>query len=106
MDIAAASNETIFQRAKHVHPINGPTNITGYAVSLALVLIGTPVETDWFPAAWELTAGADGYYLAKAEIGPGSTAVTLVAGNLYRIWLRLTLPTETPVQAGEFVFAY
>ena len=105
MDIAAASNETIFQRAKHVHPLNGATNLTAYGVELALVLDGTPAATDWFAASWESTADADGFYFAKAEIGPGG-AVTLTANNLYRIWLRLTLPTETPVIAGEFVFAY
>lgn len=106
MDIAAASNETIFQRAKHVHPINGATNVTAYAVALALVAEGSPASTDWFAASWESTADADGFYLAKAEIGPGSPAVTLTAGVLYRVWLRMTLPTETPVIAGEFIFAY
>ena len=106
-DIAALSNETIWQQYRHVHPLSGSADVTSYTVELALPELSVePTEADWFPASWEATADADGYYLAYAEIGPGAGTVEMTAGTVYQIWLRLTLPTETPVVRGEEVSAY
>lgn len=100
-DISAISNETVWQRFRYVHPIDGSIDVTGFDVELAIVVLGDePAATDWFVAAWEPTEDADGYYLATMEIGPGAGTVELTAGLIYSAWLRLTLPSETPIVRG------
>lgn len=104
-EISTLSNQTIWQPVKLTDPIDGAQDLTSTTVELALVLEGNPGDDDWFPAAWEAETDANGFYLAYAEVGPNADTIELEAGN-YRIWVRVTLPTETPVIAGEFVLAY
>ena len=100
-DLAALSNETVWQQFKLDHPADGLIDVTGFPVELAVVELGSsPTEADWFTAAWEPAADSAGYYLAHLEVGPGAGTVELVAGTTYQPWLRLTLATETPVVRG------
>lgn len=101
-EISSLSNETVWQKIKYINPRTGAVIPTIYAVDLAFTLEGNPVT--WYPAVWEVGADTSGWYYAKAEIGPGGV-VALTAG-LWRIWARLTLPTETPIYAGEYLVVY
>lgn len=104
-EISALSNETVWQPVKLVHPTLGVQAVQSYPVHLALVADRDPVEADWFQAAWDALPDADGNRLAYLEVGPNGAIGPLVAG-LYRVWVKLDLPTETPVTAGEFVVVY
>lgn len=101
--ISSLSNETIWQKIKYVNPRTGAVVPTIYPIEMTFTLGGNPVT--WYLATWEVGPDADGWYYAKAEIGPGGGVVTLTAG-LWRIWARLTLPTETPIYAGEYLVVY
>lgn len=101
-EISALSNETVWVAVTFTHPVDGAADPTDYDVELALVAEGNPAETDWHPASWATGTDPSGRYVAYFEVGPDADTVELAAG-VYRMWARLTLPTETPVVAGEFL---
>jgi hypothetical protein len=76
-------------------------NPTTFTVAIAFTGLNTdPVAGDWKAAAWE-TDGA--IYKARIVVGPGG-AVTLVKSRIYKAWVRITTPTETPIiPAGQVI---
>jgi len=75
---------------------------TGFPVELAWTGLNTdPIAGDWKAASWE----ADGTrYKARAVVGPGGGVVTLVKGKVYKMWVRITTPTEKPIlPAGKVI---
>jgi len=106
-DISALSNETIWQEVTMTHPVAGAQDLRPYDVEMAFTVFGeNPTDSDWITAAWEDEPNSDGEYLAYAEIGPNSPTQLELAAGLYRIWLRITLATETPVIGGDTINVY
>lgn len=106
-NISVLDNRTIWMQVRSDHPILDEQDISIYPVEMAFVVAGTdPVEADWFPATWESTtvsAGRKNFYLCFLEVGVGSGTVEFEAGNGYRVWARVTAPTETPVIPGPLL---
>lgn len=76
---------------------------TGDTVEMAFV--GERVEPasgDWQTASWE-TSGST--YYAKCLVGPGG-AVSLTAGTVYAVWVRVTDNPETVVARVGYVKSY
>lgn len=95
------SNEDIWVPLRSEHPISGVANLLPYPVEVAVTL-ADPQETDFHDAVWEPAGawpGPDGleYYWARLEIGPGSNTVTLADGQTYKVYGRVTTPSNRPV---------
>jgi hypothetical protein len=94
------SNEDIWVPVRSEHPVTGEANLSTYGVEVAVVR-DDPTEDDWHTAAWEgqTAPGTDGkpYYWARLEIGPNAGTVTLVNGTSYKVYARITTPTNKPV---------
>lgn len=107
IEISELSNETIWQQVRLTHPTSGPVNPTSYPVMMAVVpATGEPAAGNWFNATWEPAADALGYYLVYGEIGPGGMVQLDSAVGVYRVWLKITMPTETPVLAGDRISVF
>lgn len=76
---------------------------TADVVEMAFVT-GEPVEADWQTASWETDTAASVYY-AKCLVGPSGT-VTLTAGTVYGVWLRIFDNPETVVARVGYVRPY
>jgi hypothetical protein len=94
------SNEDVWVPIRSEHPVSGAANLSTYTVEVAVVT-DDPTDTDWQPATWESSPapGSDGleYYWARLEIGPNAGTVTLVNDTIYRVYARITTPTNRPV---------
>ena len=51
----------------------------------------------WYTAGW-LTGGTGFGYVAQCLVGPGGGAATLVAGQSYDVWSRITGTPEVPAK--------
>ena len=71
-------------------PVTGPSNLTSLTVEMAIVPAGQdPAGGDWDSAEW---IGTD----AAVLIGP-TTALPLIKGVTYGIWVKITSAPEIPV---------
>ena len=71
-------------------PVTGPSNLTTLTVQMAILPKGQdPTGGDWQSAQW---IGTD----AAVLIGP-ATALPLVKGVTYGIWVKITAAPEIPV---------
>lgn len=84
---------------EYIHaPITGPTNLTSFAVEMAILPVGQdPISGDWKTAQW---AGTDAIVL----VGP-SAAIPLTKGVQYEVWVRITASPEIPVLRPGFIHA-
>jgi hypothetical protein len=80
-------------------------NITGDQVQLAVVPTGTaPGVSDWFFGAWEIDATTDpDTYYAVLLVGPAPGVVSLTAGNIYDVYVKVLDNPETVVHRGGAV---
>ncbi|WP_188188033.1 hypothetical protein [Nonomuraea sp. SYSU D8015] len=70
--------------------VDGPANLTSLTVQMAIVAQGQdPVSGDWKSASWVGTSAA-------VLIGP-ATALPLVKGTTYGVWVKITSSPEIPV---------
>ncbi|MFI6496896.1 hypothetical protein [Nonomuraea typhae] len=84
---------------EYVHaPIDGPANMTGFTVEMAILPEGQdPAGGDWKSAQWD---GTD----AIVMVGPSAT-IPLTKGVTYEVWVRITATPEIPVLRPGFVHA-
>ena len=75
-------------------------NVSLQPVAIAVIPTGTtPVTLDWKTAEWEVDATTDpDTYYARLVIGPTSTNVTLTAGEIYDVYVRVTDNPEVPIR--------
>lgn len=103
IDISALSDEYIRMKvyAKESGTVVDPT---AFPVEMAVLTTvdASPEELDWQEAEWE-TSGATFY--ARMMVGP-STDTVLVAGDIYKVWVRITATPEIPVAGLGWVQAY
>jgi hypothetical protein len=67
---------------------------TGDAVTFAFTTSNNLVGATWYGGTWE-TVGTE--YFARCIVGPAGT-VTLVAGNTYIVWVKITDSPEIPIK--------
>jgi hypothetical protein len=77
--------------------------LRSYAVDLAFITRGEPLEGDWHVAAWVADPDAGGRNVAQLLIGPGGPDGTLVlAQSRYTAFARVHATPELPViRSGE-----
>ena len=75
-------------------------NPTADTVNMAVVPTGTLPDTpDWKAATWETDASTDpDTYYAKLLVGPAPGVVTLTAGRIYDVYVRVTDNPEIVVR--------
>lgn len=89
--IAATSKENLRVPGIVVHGVALAT-LVGYTVELAVVAVGTALNTssDFHTATWETPGSTDTSATAYLLVGPSGGAVTLTAGTTYNVWVRVT----------------
>lgn len=70
---------------------------TADVVKMAFTLTKTGTGATFYNADWETTS--TGYYV-RCLVGPGGGTTTLVAGNVYYVWVKITDSPEAPVKPG------
>lgn len=76
-------------------------NPTADVVQMAVIATGTtPVELDWETAEWETDESTDpDVYYVRLLVGPGfGGALTLAAGSIYDVYVRINDNPETIVK--------
>lgn len=99
LTIAALSNEYV--RIPVAASTSGvDVDPTGDTVALAFVPQDTvPGNSDWKTGSWETdnTSTPPTHY-ARCIVGPVSGVVTLVSGNIYEIWIKISDSPEVPIK--------
>jgi hypothetical protein len=103
VNLTPLTEQTVFQTVEFSHPTYGPLDPTGYAVEMALAPFGEEPDA-FFAATWADDTDDAGRHLVHAVFGADDTTGELTAGTLNQIWVRVTLPSETPVLKGDTVF--
>jgi len=67
---------------------------TGDVVTFAFTTVNSPVGATWLAGTWETV---NGEHFARCMVGPAGT-VTLVAGNTYIVWVKITDSPEVPIK--------
>lgn len=77
-------------------------------VEMAVIPTATqPVSGDWKSAEWETdSSAAPSTYHARMLVGPASSNITLTAGQIYDVFVRVTDNPEIPVRNAGAVVAF
>jgi hypothetical protein len=107
--VAWLTNEDVWVPVRSQHPASGVVaNLSTYPVEVSITR-DDPADADFHDATWDGTGpGEDGktYYWARLEIGPGSGTVNLENDTTYKVYARVTTPTNRPVVYSGTVVAH